>query len=232
MSTSDGGSLSGPARLWHMLKHLLKHSWLKYKALGMRGKLILWSLVLFYVALGTFFFVVGADRIAQTMYDFAQKISHLRFGWLILVAIMTVISFPPCTGFTTSVTLCGFAYGMNGFFVAAAGTLVGSGVVFTVLRWLFSKRLRKWASTNDKWQALEAVIEAKGLFLIILIRASPFPPWAYSNSLFASIKPVALWQFLVATLIVLPRAALHVFIGSRLAALSDGETRKHMDTRT
>ena len=31
---------------------------------------------------------VGADRIGQTMYDLAQKISHLRFGWMILGSVL------------------------------------------------------------------------------------------------------------------------------------------------
>ena len=46
-----------------------------------------------------------------------------------------------------------------------------------------------------------------------------------------SIEPVALWQFVVATLFIFPKLALHVFIGSRIAALSDGDQRDHMDTR-
>ena len=74
---------------------------------------------------------------------------------------------------------------MKGFPVAAFGSLIGSAIAFIVLRLLFSKRLRKWSSSNQKWQALEAVIKAKGLPLIMLIRASPFPPWVYANSLFA-----------------------------------------------
>lgn len=108
------------------------------------------------------------------MYDFAQKISHLRFGWMILGAMLSaslcaisstqahiptvLISFPPCIGHTTTVTLCGFAYGMKGFYIAAAGSVLGSAIVFVVLRLLFSKRLRSWSSSNEKWQALEAVI--------------------------------------------------------------------------
>jgi len=68
--------------------------------------------------------------------------------------------------------------------------------------------------------------------LIILIRISPFPPWIWSNVLFSSIEAVALWQFLVATLFVYPKLLLHVFIGSRAAALADGEQRSHMDTPT
>ena len=50
--------------------------------------MLIWSLAMFYIALGTFLVMVGADRIAQTMYNFAQKISHLRFGWMILGAML------------------------------------------------------------------------------------------------------------------------------------------------
>jgi len=46
-----------------------------------------------------------------------------------------------------------------------------------------------------------------------------------------SIEPVRLWQFVVATLFVLPKICLHVFIGSKMANLSDGGRRSQMDTR-
>jgi uncharacterized membrane protein YdjX (TVP38/TMEM64 family) len=61
------------------------------------------------------------------------------------------------------VTMCGFAYGMKGFFIGLAGTILGATTAFVVLRFLFSKRLRKWSATNDKWTALEAVVV--GIFL-------------------------------------------------------------------
>lgn len=59
---------------------------------------------------------------------------------------------------TTTVTLCGFAYGMKGFYLALAGSVLGAAVAFVVLRFLFSKRLREWSATNDKWTALETVV--------------------------------------------------------------------------
>ncbi|KAG6857343.1 Tlg2-vesicle protein [Tephrocybe sp. NHM501043] len=148
------------------------------------------------------------------------------------MAFQVVISFPPLIGHTTLVTLCGFAYGMPGFFIAAAASVIGASLVFAVLRFFFNKRLRQWSDHNEKWQALESVVRAKGLPLIILIRISPFPPWVYSNSLFASIEAVTLWQFATATLFVFPKLVIHVFIGSRIAALSDGDQRGHMDTQT
>jgi hypothetical protein len=83
-----------------------------------------------------------------------------------------------------------------------------------------------------------------------LIRVSPMPPWVYSISLFAvgtlqsqeatslltfilhlqSIRTVSVWQFMVATFCSWPRYFLYVFIGSRLALVSDGKSRAKMDT--
>ena len=66
-------------------------------------------------------------------------------------------SFPPFIGHTTTITLCGYAYGMNGFWISAAASLFGSSFAFVMLRYIFSKRLRRWSASNEKWQALQAV---------------------------------------------------------------------------
>ncbi|KAJ8483323.1 hypothetical protein ONZ51_g4781 [Trametes cubensis] len=201
----------------------------RYRKLNTYSKLFVWGTVALYASLAATLVIIGPDRIGQTLYNLAQKISHYPFGWLILFVTFFVISFPPCVGHTTLITLCGYAYGMKGFPIAAGGTLFGSAFTFIVLRFLFSRRLQKWSQSNEKWQALETVIATKGLPLIMLIRASPFPPWVYSNTLFAS---VALWQFFLATFVVFPKVAIFVFVGSRLASLSDGEQQSHMDTTT
>ncbi|KAG8218748.1 hypothetical protein J3R82DRAFT_4420 [Butyriboletus roseoflavus] len=163
------------------------------------------------------------------MYDLAVVIRRLPYGSFILIAAIVLISFPPFIGHSTLMNLCGFTYGMQGFIPAAISTVGGSALVFVVLRSLFSNRLRKWTASNERWAAFEAVIRARGLPLIILIRISSFPPWVYSNSLFASIESVSLTQFTFATLFVLPRIMVYVFVGSRIARLSDGEQRSNMD---
>ena len=47
---------------------------------------------------------------------------------------------------------------MQGFYIASAGSLIGSALSFAALRFLFSARLREWSEHNQKWQALEAVV--------------------------------------------------------------------------
>lgn len=213
------------------VNHYAKATWQRYKNLGIWGKMFVWSLIAFYAGLAAVLILKGAV-IAQAMYDVAQKLSHMKYGWLAIIGFMIAISFPPMISHTTTVTLCGFAYGMKGFYVALAGSVLGAATAFVVLRFLFSKRLRKWSATNDKWTALETVVKSKGLPLVILIRMSPMPPWVYSNALFASIHTVALWQFVVATFFLSPKLLLYTFIGSRLAPLSDGKQRQEMDKQT
>ncbi|KAI0776020.1 Golgi apparatus membrane protein TVP38 [Trametes elegans] len=222
----------------------------RYRKLNLYSKLFVWATLCLYVALAATIIHIGPEQIGQSLYNFAQKISHYPFGWLILFAAFFLVSIPPCVGHTTLITVTGYAYGMKGFTLAAAGSLFGSAFAFVILRLLFSRRLKTWSQSSEKWQALETVVASKGLPLIFLIRASPFPPWVYSNTLFAvsrrsgrvvcihgthtmqSIQSVSLWQFFLATFIVFPKIAIFVFVGSRLASLSDGEQRSHMDTTT
>ncbi|KIM46283.1 hypothetical protein M413DRAFT_441372 [Hebeloma cylindrosporum] len=215
-----------------MINKYAKYGLHRYRKLHIFGKLFICLVVLFYICMSVFIIVVTPARIAQYSYDKARILASTRLGWLVLAGVMVCVSFPPLIGHTTLVTLCGFAYGMKGFFIGASASLVGSALAFVVLRFLFSEKLHAWSSQNQKWKALESVVTEKGLPLIILIRVSPFPPWVYSNSLFASIEAVKLWQFIVATFFIFPKILLHTFIGSKIAALSDGDQRGHMDTRT
>ena len=115
------------------------------------------------------------SRIAQYLYDQAAELASMDFGWLLITVALSVygtnpvvqqpyaftaaiISFPPLVGHTTIVTLCGFAYGMKGFYIAAFGSVIGSTLSFSLLRFLFKERLRYWLASNRNWKALEEVV--------------------------------------------------------------------------
>ncbi|KAF8484949.1 Golgi apparatus membrane protein TVP38 [Russula ochroleuca] len=226
------GVCSSRPALVSLLKHHAASSLLHFRKLSIRGKLLVFALILFNCVLVALIVIVTPTRIAQSLYDLGQRTREHPLGWLLLATLIQIVSIPPMIGHTTVLNLCGFTYGMKGFLVAAPASLVASTVVFVALRYLFSEVLRSWSRKFEIWKALEAVIDAKGLPLIILIRISPFPPWVYSNSLFASIQSVSVWQFMAATVCSFPRFLLYVFIGSRMASLSDGKQREHMDTET
>jgi uncharacterized membrane protein YdjX (TVP38/TMEM64 family) len=51
---------------------------------------------------------------------------RIPFGWLIPVAVLFVISFPPLFGHEIVAVLCGLVWGLGpGFAIVAAGTFIG-----------------------------------------------------------------------------------------------------------
>ncbi|KAG1856673.1 Golgi apparatus membrane protein TVP38 [Suillus subalutaceus] len=213
--------LPTPVKAARFLKRLVRSPSLRYLV----RKPLIWVIVFFYVCLAAFILAVTPVRITQFMYDISQDLRSLPYGYMLLIVAMIITSFPPFIGHGTLLHMFGFTYGMWGFFPAAVGTMAASTIVFVTLRMMFGKRLRLRTSTNQKWQALEAVIRSRGMPLIILIRMSSLVPWAWSNSLFASIASVSFLRFFIATLFVFPKVWVNVFIGFCLARLSDSKQR-------
>lgn len=210
-----------PGKITRFFKRLVRSASLRYPV----KKPVMWFIVFFYVCSGAFVITLTPARIAQFTYDASQHFRNLPYGYMLLILVMIVASFPPFIGHGILLYLFGFTYGIRGVIPAVIGTLVASVIVFVTLRMMFSKRQRLWTPTHEKWQALEVVIRSRGMPLIILIRMSSLVPWAWSNSLFASISSVSLLQFFIATCFVVPRIVIQVFIGSRIARLSNSKQR-------
>lgn len=62
--------------------------WRRYRNLRPLGQAFIWCTIAFYIAFGTFIIMVTPARIFQWLYDFAQRLSHLRLGWLALGGII------------------------------------------------------------------------------------------------------------------------------------------------
>lgn len=216
--------LATPAKAARILRRLVKSASSRYPI----GKSLILFILFFYACCAALITVGTKGRVAQLTYDAAQVFRNIPYGYMLLVVVTIVVSFPPFIGHGSLLHLFGFTYGMWGFIPAALGTLLASVIVFTTLRMMFGKKPRVLTPTNEKWQALEAVIRAKGMPLIILIRMSSLVPWAWSNSLFASIGSVSLLQFFIATWFVIPRVFLHVTIGAMFARLVNTSARERM----
>lgn len=58
-------------------------------------------------------FLVFNERIFQWLQPFAVRAKNTKGGWLILWSITFATAFPPLIGYSTSVTIAGFVYGLT-----------------------------------------------------------------------------------------------------------------------
>lgn len=66
------------------------------------------------------------DQVVAKLRPFAEKVRDIPAGWLIFVAVLFVISFPPLFGHELVALLAGVVYGLwIGFGVVAGGTFIG-----------------------------------------------------------------------------------------------------------
>lgn len=87
--------------------------------------LVLW-IILILVGIATAVISLKHDQVVEALKPFAEKVRDIPAGWLIFVAILFVISFPPLFGHELVALLAGVVYGLwIGFGVVAAGTFVG-----------------------------------------------------------------------------------------------------------
>ncbi|GAA5949672.1 hypothetical protein JCM3765_002748 [Sporobolomyces pararoseus] len=199
-----------------------------YESLSPRSKLLLWFWIALHVVGAVAFWWIGWENIFAWMAQLADNVRKLKYGWLILSAIVVVSSIPPLIGYGTAQTLIGFAYGVYpGFFISAGSCLVGGVFSFLVVRKLV-RFFAPFIQKDKTFQALSNAVRVKGLPLIILLRLCPFP-YPYSNAFFASVESVTLGQFFLATLTITPKLLLHVFIGHRTYLFADPTSRHKMD---
>lgn len=87
--------------------------------------LVLW-IVLIIIGVLTAVISLKHDQVVEALRPFAEKVRDITAGWLIFVAVLVVISFPPLFGHELVALLAGVVYGLwIGFAVVAAGTFIG-----------------------------------------------------------------------------------------------------------
>lgn len=159
--------------------------WMRYKRLNWLGKTVLYSLIVFHILLAVALIHIGADNLFQYLYDLSQSVRNSTHGWWILALVMStsttkrarragrlltaiavISSVPPLVGFTTLISVCGFAWGIKGFLLACPATFLGAGFSFLLLRFVFKSRLKRLSETNDRWRALEEVVVRRSAFAL------------------------------------------------------------------
>ncbi|KAI3394259.1 hypothetical protein diail_2962 [Diaporthe ilicicola] len=108
-----------------------------WKRIFLRPKYIPVWIVMIAIGVLTAIITLKHDEVVAALRPFAEKVRNIPAGWLIFVAILFIISFPPLFGHEVVALLAGVVYGLwIGFAVVAAGTFIGESdrnmIVFVI----------------------------------------------------------------------------------------------------
>ncbi|KAJ4320290.1 hypothetical protein N0V94_003467 [Neodidymelliopsis sp. IMI 364377] len=198
-----------------------------WKKIFLSPKHIPWHILGIAILIATVLLSLHHDEVVATLRPFSDKVRDLPAGWLIPIAILIVISFPPLFGHEIIALLCGVVYGLwIGFAVVAAGTFLGEvGTWFAFKHSLRSKAI-KLERTNLNYGAMARLTRDGGFFVVLVIRLSAIPAH-FSTAVFSTCD-VKFWHFVVATLLSLPKQIFLVYLGVLLVQDDDDSLIKNI----
>lgn len=113
--------------------------------------------------------------------------------------------------------------------IVAVATVLGSTTSFVVCRTILANYVKRMVEKDKRFAALSLTLKHDGLKLLCMIRLCPLP-YSLSNGAMASFPTVQWTSFMLASAIASPKLLIHVFIGSRLAAIA--RSGEKMDAKT
>ncbi|KAI0750310.1 hypothetical protein C8Q80DRAFT_1101544, partial [Daedaleopsis nitida] len=160
-------------------------------------------------------FVALQNKILDAISPAADWLRETPGAWLIPIAIMIVLSFPPLFGHELVAILCGDVWGVwIGFGIVAAGTIVGELATYYTFRYGCKARASKMGEKSLTYALISEVIREGGLKIAVIIRYSTIPPHL-TTAVFAT-AGMSVWTFLIAAFVALPKQLAVVYIGPGL----------------
>ncbi|KAJ3994868.1 hypothetical protein F5050DRAFT_1771200 [Lentinula boryana] len=148
-----------------------------------------------------------------------------KFGWLIPVGLLIILSFPPLFGHELIAMLCGIGWGIAvGFGIVALGTLLGEIANYVTFKYCCTTRARKYENKNLTYACLSRVVRSGGFKIALAARYSLIPPHL-TTTVFAS-SGLHFHIFLAAAVLSLPKQLVTVYIGVLLEDSINGTSKK------
>ncbi|KAF1832270.1 hypothetical protein BDW02DRAFT_503383 [Decorospora gaudefroyi] len=183
-----------------------------WKRFFLTPKYIPWHIFFIVAAVLTVIIAIKNDAVVDALRPWSVKVRDMPAGWLIPVAILIVISFPPLFGHEIIALLCGFVYGLwIGFAIVSAGTFIGEICTWYAFKYLFRRKAIKLERTNLNYGALARLTRDGGFLIVLIIRLSAIPSH-FSTAVFSTCD-VKFWHFAVATFCSLPKQLVLVYLG-------------------
>ncbi|KAK0502325.1 hypothetical protein EDD18DRAFT_687351 [Armillaria luteobubalina] len=188
----------------------------------------------YYIALGviltlTTLMLVFHNQIIDWLTPFTRWLHDLKFGWLVPIGIIFVLSFPPLFGAEIVAVLCGLVWGLwIGFGIVAAGTFLGEVGNFYAFKYCCRSRGEKLERNNIMYACLAKVIRDGGFKIALIARLSAIPPH-FTTALFSTCG-MGIVTFCIAAILSMPMNLINVYLGVILEQSATGETDKKSRT--
>ncbi|KZV64588.1 hypothetical protein PENSPDRAFT_757124 [Peniophora sp. CONT] len=166
------------------------------------------------------------SKILEWLAPVGAKWRALPGGWLIPIAILIVLSFPPLFGQEVVAILAGVVWGLGwGFAIVAAGTILGEVAEFYIFRFLCRGRSDKLEEKSLQWGLLATVTRSSGFTMVLMARLSLLP--SHFTTVVFALAGTSFWKFLAALIISLIQPFSNVYLG--VAAI---EKEEHKGSNT
>ncbi|KAJ0116960.1 cytoplasm protein [Diaporthe amygdali] len=183
-------------------------------------------IILIIVGVLTAIITLKHDEVVAALRPFAEKVRNVPAGWLIFVAVLFIISFPPLFGHEVVALLAGVVYGLwIGFAVVSAGTFVGEIGTWFAFKKFLRRKAEKMERTNLTYGAMARLCRDGGFWIVFVIRFSIIP--SHLSTAVFSTCDVKFWHFAVSTFLTLPKQLILVYLGVLLVQEQDGATVKN-----
>jgi len=176
-------------------------------------------------------FLVFNERIFGWLEPLAARWKNTSGGWIILWALTFLTAFPPLIGYSTCCTTAGFVYGIGeGWLILMTASVAGSFCSFLVSRTILRSYVERLVANDKRFAALTLTLKHDGVKLLCMIRLCPLP-YSLSNGAMSTFHTVQPAMYALATFLVSPKLLIHVFIGSRLAAIARRKEKMPLGTK-
>lgn len=183
-----------------------------WKKIFLSPKYIPLHLLAILVGVFTGYVTIHHNEVVAKLRPFSEQVQSLPAGWLIPIAILILISFPPLFGHEIIALLCGVVYGLwLGFAIVAAGTFFGEVGTWFAFKYTLRSRAQKMERINLNYAALARLTREGGFWIVLVIRFSIIPSH-FSTAVFSTCD-VHFWFFAIATFLTLPKQVVLVYLG-------------------
>nr|ODN93116.1 hypothetical protein L203_00385 [Cryptococcus depauperatus CBS 7841] len=178
----------------------------------LRRHMYKWYIIIIIVIAVTALLSAKHKSVVQSCEPVTRTIRKWPGGWLIPIAVLVVVSFPPLVGHEIVGILCGLVWGLwIGFAILAAGTFLGEIATWIAFKWCCQTRAAKRVFKNKLYASLTQLIREKSFTFLLILRFSAVP--GHITTAVSASAGASFTSYLLAAILTLPKQWTIVYLG-------------------